>query len=124
MAAFGAIIAVFAYTLVANVIERPDGIKIASFFIAGIVIVSLISRVLRSTELRCSGLNSMRQADRFIAEASRVEIRIIANQLDAGDAREYFLKEKEVREDTHLPADEPVSSSRSRCATPRSSRTS
>ena len=31
---------VFAYTLVANVIERPEGIRIASFFIAAIVTTS------------------------------------------------------------------------------------
>ena len=42
--AFGVIALVFAYTTVANIVERPDGIKIATFFIAAIVIVSLISR--------------------------------------------------------------------------------
>ena len=46
---------VFAYTTVANIIERPDGIKIATFFIGAIVIVSLISRAVRSIELRTIG---------------------------------------------------------------------
>ena len=47
---------VFAYTLIVNVIERPDGIIIASFFIAATIIVSGISRYLRATELRVSAL--------------------------------------------------------------------
>ena len=40
------------YALVDNVIEKPDGIAISGLFIAGIVVVSLISRVARTTELR------------------------------------------------------------------------
>ena len=47
----GAIAVVFVYTTVVNVIERPDGVKIAAFFIGTIVVVSLISRVWRVTEL-------------------------------------------------------------------------
>lgn len=48
--------AVFAYTTVANVIERPDGILIASFFILFILTVSGVSRYIRSTELRVAGM--------------------------------------------------------------------
>jgi hypothetical protein len=106
--AFGAITGVFVYTTVVNIIARPEGIKIASFFISSIILSSLISRVWRSTELRVERVELDGTAQRFIAEASRGEIRVIANQLDTGDAREYFLKEREVREDTHLPPDEPV----------------
>src|SRR5829696_3509257 len=50
--AFGLVTLIFLYTLVANIFERPDGIKIASFFIVAIVVVSLASRVRRSLELR------------------------------------------------------------------------
>ena len=46
---------VFAYTTIANVVERPDGIIIAAFFIVFIVTVSGVSRYWRSTELRVSG---------------------------------------------------------------------
>ncbi len=45
---------VFAYTLVANVIERPDGIIIASIFIILLLLVSALSRYRRSTEMRVS----------------------------------------------------------------------
>ncbi len=57
--------AVFAYTTVANVIERPDGILIASFFILFILTVSGVSRYIRSTELRVAG---MRFADEHSKE--------------------------------------------------------
>lgn len=43
---------VFLYTLVINVSERPDGLKIASVFIIAIVVTSIISRAFRSLELR------------------------------------------------------------------------
>lgn len=46
--------AVFAYTLVTNVIERPDGIIIATAFIFFILTVGGISRYRRATELRVS----------------------------------------------------------------------
>ena len=45
---------IFAYTLVANVIERPDGIIIASVFIVLLLSFSGLSRYHRSTEMRVS----------------------------------------------------------------------
>ncbi|MGC2246072.1 MAG: hypothetical protein WA609_05670 [Terriglobales bacterium] len=45
---------VFLYTLVANVIERPDGIIIASVFIVLLLLTSALSRYRRSTEMRVS----------------------------------------------------------------------
>jgi hypothetical protein len=44
----------------------------------------------------------------FIQEAGKGEIRIVANRRDRGDAREYEFKEKEKREDNHIPADDPI----------------
>jgi hypothetical protein len=43
---------VFAYTLAVNIKERPDGIIIASIFVALLIITSVASRYHRSTELR------------------------------------------------------------------------
>jgi hypothetical protein len=43
---------VFFFTAAANMVERPDGLKIASWFILAVVIASFGSRVKRSTELR------------------------------------------------------------------------
>src|SRR5919199_436619 len=53
---FGLVILVFVYALVANEIQRPDGIKIASFFIGAIILTSLVSRVWRTTELRTGSI--------------------------------------------------------------------
>ncbi len=43
---------IFAYTTVMNIIQRPEGLHIAAFFITTIFIISFVSRTLRSTELR------------------------------------------------------------------------
>lgn len=49
---FGTILAVFLYVFVVNVIERPDGVRIAGAFIGVIVLASLWSRWYRASELR------------------------------------------------------------------------
>jgi hypothetical protein len=99
---------VFTYTTVTNVIERPEGIKIASFFIATIIGTSFISRVWRTTELRVDRVVLDESAQEIIAEASRGELRIIANRRQAGNALEYRLKEREQREDNHIPPEDPI----------------
>jgi hypothetical protein len=99
---------VFGYTTVVNIIERPEGIKIASLFIGAIIAVSLTSRALRSTELRVDGVELNEMALAFIQEAKKGTIRIIANRPDRGDVDEYRLKEKQERWNNHIPADEPV----------------
>jgi hypothetical protein len=106
--AFLAITLVFAYTMIDNIIVRPEGIKIASLFIFGIIGVSFISRALRSTELRVDGVELNETAREFIREARSGTIRIIANRPDRGNLDEYRLKEKQERWNNHIPADEPV----------------
>ncbi|HVG34535.1 MAG TPA: hypothetical protein VM911_15805 [Pyrinomonadaceae bacterium] len=106
--AFLLIALVFGYTTIVNIIERPEGIKIASFFIGAIVITSLVSRVWRTTELRVNKVELDDVAKAIIEEASRGTIRIIANRCDRGDAKEYRMKEKEKREDNHIPQGEPI----------------
>jgi hypothetical protein len=94
---------VFAYTTVANVIERPEGIKIASVFIFSIIGVSLLSRTLRATELRVHGVQPDAAAEAFIREAAASgAIRLIANRPDAGDAREYEAKLRDAYESHNL----------------------
>jgi hypothetical protein len=106
--AFLLISLVFGYTTVQNIHERPEGIKIASFFIGAIVLTSLVSRVWRTTELRVQKVELDETAQKIIDEASRGTIRIVANRCDRGDSREYQIKEKEKREDNHIPAGEPI----------------
>jgi hypothetical protein len=99
---------VFAYTTIQNIHERPEGIKIASFFILAIVAASLVSRVWRSTELRVDRIELDDLAREFVRKAGVGTIRIIANRLDTGDAVEYEIKEREKRADNHIPAEEPI----------------
>jgi hypothetical protein len=106
--AFLLITLIFAYTTVANIIERPEGIKIASLFIGAIILTSLISRVLRSTELRVDKIDIDETARRFLAEANRGTIRIVANQCDTGDEIEYRVEGQQKREHNHIPPDEPI----------------
>ncbi|MEK6285714.1 MAG: amino acid transporter [Acidobacteriota bacterium] len=107
--AFVLISLVFAYTTVLNIIERPEGIKIASFFIGSIIAASFVSRVMRTTELRIERVELDEKARAFIEEVARShEIRIVANCRQAGDAGEYRFKEKEQREDNHIPKGDPI----------------
>ncbi|GAA2094471.1 APC family permease [Actinomadura alba] len=106
---FGVIALVFAYTTVANVVERPDGVKIAFFFITAIIVTSLISRATRSTELRATGIRFDERAERFLRDlAASGEIRLVANEPDNRDRKEYEKKDRETREIHHLSPDEPV----------------
>jgi hypothetical protein len=108
-ALFTAITAVFVYTSVTNMIERPEGIKIASIFILTIVVTSLVSRTLRSTELRVLGVVPDPLAEEFIDQAARGrEINIIANRPGPGDRKEYEDKLHEAWQTHHLTPDEPV----------------
>jgi hypothetical protein len=99
---------VFGYTTILNIAEQPEGIKIASSFIVFIIVVSFISRALRSTELRVERVELNDLARQFIEEAKMGTIRIIANRPDRGDVDEYRLKEKEERWNNHIPAHDPV----------------
>ncbi|WUJ56405.1 amino acid transporter [Kribbella sp. NBC_00382] len=106
---FGVVSLVFLYTAIANIIERPDGVQIASFFILAIIVTSLISRATRSTELRATDIRFDDEARRILGEAAaRGDIRIIANEPDARDEAEYQEKEDEQREVSNLPDGLPV----------------
>ena len=99
---------VFAYTTIANVIERPDGIKIAGFFIFGIVVASFISRALRTTEIRVEKIEFDPLAQQFLDEIAEGEIRIVTNRRETGGVEEYRFKEHEKRIDNHIPSTDPI----------------
>jgi hypothetical protein len=106
---YGIIAAIFLYTTAVNMAERPEGLKIASIFIATIICTSLVSRVLRSTELRVRGVKPDEAASKFIDAAARFgPIRVIANRPDKGDRAEYEHKLNEARDSHHLAPNEPV----------------
>jgi hypothetical protein len=106
---FGLTTVVFVYALVANVYKRPDGIAIALLFIGAIVVISLVSRVQRSTELRQERIDVDDKAKSFIEEAAeRGEIHLVAHRRRYGTKEEYGRKEREQREDNHIPSDVPI----------------
>ncbi|MHB9863239.1 APC family permease [Streptomyces sp. YIM S03343] len=106
---FGVITAVFAYTLVANVVERPDGIKIATIFIVAIMATSLGSRVRRAFELRAGQVVFDEAATGYVAEAAaHGPLRLIANEPQEHSTVEYRAKEYSQREHTHIPDGGPV----------------
>ncbi|TNM59633.1 APC family permease [Streptomyces sp. NP160] len=104
-AAFTVLTLVLLYALVENVIEMPDGIVIAAFFILGIIVVSLVSRVARTTELRADRITFDEAARRFITESLAADgaLNLIANRRQAGDPAEYEDKERAQRSLNPLP---------------------
>ncbi|MDP3510571.1 MAG: amino acid transporter [Candidatus Melainabacteria bacterium] len=92
---FTAISLVFIWTSIVNMTQRPEGVRIALFFVVSILIGSLVSRALRSTELRVEEVKLDKKATEFITAATHEhwgEVRLLANRAGTG-----FLKEKEAR---------------------------
>jgi hypothetical protein len=109
-AGFALLTVVLVYALVANVIEKPDGITISAMFIGGIIVISLVSRVTRTTELRADRVEFDEAARRFITEAIRRDgsLHVIANQRQAGDKAEYDAKEAEQRRMNPVPGESAI----------------
>lgn len=70
----------FGYTTVVNMYERPDGLKISCIFILTIIMTSLISRAVRSTELRITSVELEPSAEALIAEDEDQIIRLVARK--------------------------------------------
>jgi hypothetical protein len=109
---FGLVTLVFLYATGANVLDRPDGIMIALFFIGAIIVASFASRVWRSTEIRAERVELDETAKRFVDEcvSKGEEIHILAHRRQEGvdDPEEYDSKEDEQREDNHVPEEIPI----------------
>ncbi|GCB51234.1 APC family permease [Streptomyces sp. NL15-2K] len=104
--AFAVISAVFLYTTVVNVIERPDGVKIGACFIAGIILLSLLSRLARAFELRVTSVTLDDMAERFIRDMASRKIRFIANEPDQRDQAEYRDKIEQIQQDNDIPGED------------------
>jgi hypothetical protein len=105
-AGFGLLTAVLLYALVENIIEKPDGLAISGMFILGIIAVSLISRVTRTTELRADRIEFDHAARRFITDSIAYdgELNLIAHRRQTGDdAAVYARKEREQRGSNPVP---------------------
>jgi len=71
---------IFVYTTALNINERPEGIKISSFFIAAIIVSSLVSRAMRSTELRITSIHLDATAQEMLGDDPDMVIRVLARR--------------------------------------------
>jgi amino acid transporter len=104
-AGFAVLTLILLYALGDNIIEKPDGIAISAVFVAGIILVSLVSRVSRTTELRAERIEFDDDARRYIADsiANDGELDIVANRRETGQPAEYVHKESEQRRMNPVP---------------------
>jgi len=107
---FAVIALVFVYTTVVNVVERPDGVRIAGVFILGILTVSIVSRVQRSFQLRATSVTFDAAALDFVSTDADDYgvVRVLANEPDDGSALEYRQKLSEGQQHCNLPVRSPV----------------
>ncbi|WP_139005280.1 APC family permease [Arthrobacter crystallopoietes] len=103
--AFTVLSAVLLYALIANIIEKPDGLMISAFFIGGIIAVSLVSRVTRTTELRADRIEFDETARRFITDslAHDNRLNLIAHKPHVAIEQEYAMKEAAQRSINPVP---------------------
>jgi hypothetical protein len=88
---FSVICFIFIYTCFANMSEHPEGLQIAFFFICTVLLASVISRAVRSTELRVNSVHFDEQAMAYINESlsrHQGEIRILAHRYGMKDFQE------------------------------------
>jgi len=101
---FGTVAAIFVYTTVANVLERPEGLRIGGLFIVAIMIVSFVSRAGRVFQLRGVGLTFDAAAEEFLSGAAKCgTVRLVAHEPDRRAAADYRDKAVQVRADNDLP---------------------
>lgn len=102
---FAALTVILGYALVDNIVEKPDGLAISAMFILGIVAVSIISRITRTTEIRADRIEFDDTARRFIEDSLVYDgrLNIIANRPGVGDAAEYDQKERAQRRLNPVP---------------------
>jgi len=97
----------FTYATVAIIFEKPDGLMIAGTFVGGIIVVSIASRVARSTELRVVGFDFANHESRFMWETlQHLDVPMLAPHRPGG--RSLEVKERELRDWHHIPEEMPV----------------
>jgi amino acid permease len=100
---------VFLYTTGANMVEQPDGIKISSCFIAAMLVSSMVSRTVRSTELRFEGFEFVDAHAKFLWESIKyLEFPVLVPHRPEQDPRALEKKERAIRESHRLGPEVPI----------------
>lgn len=98
---------VFLYTTITVIIEKPEGIKIASAFIVTIIVFSLISRTRRSTELRFEKFEFVDEHSRLLWDALRhLEFPVLVPHRPG--AHTIAQKDESIRRVHRLTEDVPI----------------
>ena len=108
--AYSVIALIFIYTTVLNMIERPDGLRIAALFILAIIVVSILSRVRRSFEIRATSVTLDDTALEFVMTDAREHgsVCIVSHEPDVATAEEYHDKDRDERHFSNIPRTTPI----------------
>jgi hypothetical protein len=99
---------VFIYTTVANMIERPDGIIIASIFITTVMAISMVSRFWRADELRLKEFRFADDAARMLWTDICLDGTFQVLVPHRPGQRSLAEKEAEIRRKHRIPAGVPI----------------
>jgi hypothetical protein len=88
---------VFVYTTIANMVLRPEGIKVAAVFVALIVITSLVSRAFRSTELRIREIVLDEACREFLRLDRDQVIHLVSHRPKQRTEEEYEARDRTAR---------------------------
>ena len=95
---------IFIYTTAAIVVEKPVGLLISSFFIASILLVSFISRIARSRELRFAGFKPVDIQSKLLWDTIRdLDLTILVPHRPG--RRTLAEKEQSIRREHRIPRD-------------------
>ncbi|RJT77307.1 amino acid transporter [Arthrobacter cheniae] len=100
---FGIATVVFVLTTAVNMIERPDGLKIALCFILGIIVISFISRSRRAFELRATSIRLDEAALSFVSAQDDGDILLIAHEPKRLSSAAYRHKLQHACSVSHFP---------------------
>ncbi len=93
---FWLISAVFAFALIDNVVERPDGVIIAGLFCLAILVASALSRYRRALELRVDALSFANARSEQIWEAAK-DKKVSLVPLRTASPKARHAKAREIR---------------------------
>ncbi|MFM8802427.1 MAG: amino acid transporter, partial [Planctomycetia bacterium] len=99
---------VFVYTTTANMIERPDGIIIASIFIGCVLAISIFSRLWRAEELRLKEFRFADDAARMLWTDICLDGTFQVLVPHRPGQRSLAEKEAEIRRKHRIPAGVPI----------------